>query len=494
MQRTRRNATAALLGALVVVALAPSPKQRPVGPPAPVPVRVAAGHAAGPHIEVSALRPQPDSNAAPHIRPGGYAHRVYLAKLTNEGAFAATDDQLSAAVDQVLERWLVEADGGIASFQRRGGVHAFATDTDCQDGTKMWREAAAVWPNVDFDRNGNHLVVLTPPGCDFGIGTVGKSLASGGEVEVRYDPHYFTQDLMHELGHNFGLQHADARVCAPACRLVHYADHYSFMGASIYGGYTPPALESIVRSQLGIAQTCELPAVQLVSGQPALTATYDVFARTSDTGTRGLRVRDPATGQRYWIDWRSHAGRDALAPYAVASHTALPGTTGTYAAGIVIERRVRPGGDTEVLSYPHGRGVAFAWQPGQQYTTPDGSMAVLVDSIGAHSAHVTVTLTDAHVDGSAQLKTQRGSVLVRGHVRAGETVTAVPQDWTQRSCFRYRWFAGGTPIRGARASTFSVPAALTGAWLSVRVTGQRPGYAPLRAKSEPRLIRNPVTG
>jgi hypothetical protein len=358
----------------------------------------------------------------------------------------------------------------------------------------MWREAEAVWPRVDFSASGNHLVVLAPPGCDFGIGTVGTSLASGGEVEVRYDPHYFTQDLMHELGHNFGLQHADGQVCAPKCKLVRYADHYSFMGASIYGGYAPPTLESIARSQLGIAQPCELPAVQLVEGQSTLTATYDVFARSSDSGTRGLRVRDPATDQRYWVEWRSHNGRDAQTPYAQAARTVLPGTSATYESGIVIERRVRPGGDTEVLSYPRGAGVTFARQAGQQYTTVDGSMTVLVDAIGAHSAHVTVSLADPHADGSAQLRTQHGTVAVRGPVRAGATVTAVPHDWTHRSCFRYRWYAGGAPIRGARAATFTVPESLQGAWLSVRLIGQRPGYAPLRARSEPRQIRAAVTG
>jgi hypothetical protein len=356
----------------------------------------------------------------------------------------------------------------------------------------MWDEAAAVWPNVRFHAPGNHLVVLAPPGCDFGIGTVGKSLASGGEVEVRYDPHYFAQDLMHELGHNFSLRHADAQVCDPGCRLSSYGDHYSFMGASMYGGYAPPALESIVRAQLGIAQQCELPAVQLAGGQHTLTATYDLFARATDAGTRGLRVRDPVSGARYWVEWRNDAGRDAQASYGSGSHTTIAGQTATYDSGIVIDQRAADG-DTYAISYSDGAGLTFARQPGQDYTSADDGLTVRVDAIGPHTARVRVTLTNPDAASSRVLPAQRGEVAVHGAVRVGDTVTAAPQaGWTQRACFRYRWFAGGTPIPGARASTFTIPASLRDAWLSVRVVGQRPGYALRRARSEPQQIERAV--
>jgi hypothetical protein len=486
-----RRAGPALLAAVVAVALAPIP-----GPPrarvttvAPGHgVETAAAHAEGAHTVLPILRPQPDGSSPAHARRGGgFHHRVYLAEVTNKGDFEATDAEMTTAVDQVLHRWVVEADGAISSFHRVGRVHTFSTSTDCRDGTAMWAEAKTRWPNVDFRAPGNHLVVLAPPGCDFGIGTIGRSLASGGEVEVRYDPHYFAQDLMHELGHNFSLRHADAQVCDPKCKLSHYDDHYSFMGASMYGGFEPPALESIVRSQLGIAQQCELPPVQLTAGQQKMSAVYDLFARSADTGTRGLRVRDPSSGTRYWVEWRNHAGRDALTSYGANARSSVAGKAATYDTGIVIEQRAADG-DTYVLSYPEGAGLTFAQQAGQHYTSSDGALTVQVDAIGARTARVRVTLIDSGVTSSPALPAQRGAVTVHGAVRAGATVTAEPKDWTRDSCFRYRWYAGGTPIPGARGSTFTVPDSLRGAWLSVRVVGQRPGYAPRRARSEPRQI------
>ena len=116
------------------------------------------------------------------------------------------------------------------------------------------------------------------------------------------------------------------RRCATrGARLSRYDDHYSFMGASMYGGFAPPALESIVRAQLGIAQQCELPPVRLAAGQQELTATYDLFARSAATGTRGLRVRDPVNGERYWVEWRNHAGLDAQTAYGARSPARVEG-------------------------------------------------------------------------------------------------------------------------------------------------------------------------
>jgi hypothetical protein len=476
--------------------LAPVPATRSTRPRTGSSLRdlpTAAGRPELAHVDGVTLRPpQPDQLPTPAARRRGFHHRVYLAKVTNKGDFGASDAQLTGAVDQVLHRWVVEADGAISSLRRVGSVHNFSTSTNCLDGTAMWDEAEAAWPTIDFRAPGNHLVVLAPPGCDFGIGTIGRSLASGGEVEVRYDPHYFAQDLMHELGHNFSLRHADARICDPHCSLIHYGDRYSFMGASIYG-YTPPALESIVRSQLGIAQSCELPPVRLANGQRTLTATYDLFPRTSATGTRGLRVLDPLTGRRYWVDWRSDTARDAQAAYGPNSSLGVGASTLRYDAGIVLESRAADG-DTYVVSYPDGDGVAFAQQGGQRYTTPDQGMTVQVDAIGIHTARVTVQLNDPGLPQSRQLRVQHGGVVIRGPIRAGATVTAAPRrGWAASTCYRYRWYAGGVPIPGARSRTFTVPRSLPGAWLSVRIVGQRPGYAVRPVRSEPQLIRQAVT-
>ena len=69
-----------------------------------------------------------------------------------------------------------------------------------------------------------------------------------------------------------------------------------------------------------------------------------------------------------------------------------------------------------------------------------------------------------------------GDPSVQGTPRVGVALRALPGGWSPEPTLGYQWLAGGTPIAGATASTFTPTAAQAGKTLTVRVTARRPGY------------------
>lgn len=62
------------------------------------------------------------------------------------------------------------------------------------------------------------------------------------------------------------------------------------------------------------------------------------------------------------------------------------------------------------------------------------------------------------------------------HATVGEVLSAGHGNWAGSSDFSYQWFAGTRPIPGAVTTAFTVPAALVGRKLSVRVTAHADPY------------------
>ena len=76
-----------------------------------------------------------------------------------------------------------------------------------------------------------------------------------------------------------------------------------------------------------------------------------------------------------------------------------------------------------------------------------------------------------------------GTPSITGTAKVGETVTAAPGEWTTGTAFTFQWLADGQPIEGATSATLSIPSALAGHALSVRVDGALDGYVPASATS-----------
>ena len=83
---------------------------------------------------------------------------------------------------------------------------------------------------------------------------------------------------------------------------------------------------------------------------------------------------------------------------------------------------------------------------------------------------------------------------ITGTPGIGHTLTAVPGTWGPGSpTLSYQWLAGGTPIAGATATTFTVTAAQLDATITVSVTGSEPGFAAVTRTSTPTAAIPPLT-
>lgn len=328
------------------------------------------------------------------------AHRAYVAKVSNKGGFLSNDATILATVDAALARWREESNGAITSFTRVE-VKPFATTTDCSSGSAMYNEAARdLFPGISTgSTSGNHVMVISPQGCAGGVGTVQAGIASGGRLNARWNPDSTLHTLMHELGHNFSLDHANAcyEPLGPGCVVQEYANTYAIMGYTLSNSpaYTPAALDSFERARLGIADEGEIAPVTLPAGRRTISGVYDLRARGTTTGLRGLRVTDPITGTVHSVDWRSGGARDALSGYA------LDPVKDNY--GVTVQRIAADGESAAVLGHANpdpGRHPLFGLTAGRTFR--DAGTTITVASTGDRAdpdatARVGITLTDPTV-------------------------------------------------------------------------------------------------
>ncbi|WPR66058.1 hypothetical protein SLW73_06980 [Glutamicibacter protophormiae] len=66
---------------------------------------------------------------------------------------------------------------------------------------------------------------------------------------------------------------------------------------------------------------------------------------------------------------------------------------------------------------------------------------------------------------------------VQGTPKVGANVSVSTGNWSKGTKFSHQWYAGGKPVKGATASTYSVKPADLGKQLSVKVTGSQLGYS-----------------
>ena len=400
------------------------------------------------------------------------AHRAYVAKLTDQGSVDGTAAEIGAKVDDMLGYWQRESDGAITTFSRVGTIKPLDSaanvpaDQGCGIKTPnaLWNQAVSLFPGVSFSTPGNHLIVLLGDECGnsgpVGQAQVGTSIANGGMSMLTVDD-TFKQVGVHELGHNFGLEHANLDTC-PSSAVCEYYDLYSPMSLAVSGGdFQPPALGTLVRSQLKLADS--VTTVALPTSSARIIAPVSLSPRSGTSGTRGLRVTDPATGIAYSVDLRNRTGRDSGTFYG--SPFVIAGTP-DYPTGVVIERSATSAaGDeprrTYLMTHQVGQDTVGAYEPGEVFQPrPHFTIAV-----GAFTG--TGTLMKAAVTVTIERPA------ITGTVKVGNTVTAQPATWPVGTLHTYQWKLSHEPIAGATSQTY-IPR-ISGRTLTVTVTSTPPG-------------------
>ena len=190
--------------------------------------------------------------------------------------------------------------------------------------------------------------------------------------------------LVHELGHNLGLDHANSLICTKSARRVpqagkcyteEYGDMWDAMGISSQQ-YSVPVLR-----RLGWA------------GRIASAAKSDTWtlrdAAHSGSGIQAIRV--PSGGSTYWLEYRTDPHAMTKSPGAFAV-TGVPGLqirldTGGRSLRIL---DAAPGNPDANLTYPDPDLVSPALPEGSSFTTPQKVRITLVSQTDT-SATVRIT-------------------------------------------------------------------------------------------------------
>ncbi|UOQ90942.1 carboxypeptidase regulatory-like domain-containing protein [Agromyces endophyticus] len=199
-------------------------------------------------------------------------------------------------------------------------------------------------------------------------------------------------------------------------------------------------------------------------------ATASTLALTSAHAGKTITVRVTGSKPAYTTVSKSSAATSKvfLASTPTISGTAAVGSTltakpGTWATGTTLKYQWYASGST--ISGATGSTFKPASsQAGKQIT---------VRVTGSLSGYTTTARTST----ATPKVITAGAPTISGTAATGSTLTAKPGTWTTGTRFTYQWYANGTTISGATASTFKPTSTQAGKTITVRVTGSQTGYA-----------------
>ena len=264
----------------------------------------------GPAREVLAAELIEAAPAATAAAGEAVTNEVTVVMVVPPGGVAEPGRTLQQVVDAVngpVSDYWWEQSGGTVRVRAAASAFDWAPGTvSCANASALLNEAAtrARWTAGP----GKHLLVYLPrnsAGCSYGLAQIGASTRTGGKL---YVTGVATSVMAHELGHNFGLGHANARQCdagpeTGSCQDVGYRDYYDVMGVS---GPWVGSLSAPQAARLGV-----LPAgqQQTVTWNGAA-ASYTLSPMSGSTGIRALRLVGPS-GVDYWLEYRLATGQDS---------------------------------------------------------------------------------------------------------------------------------------------------------------------------------------
>jgi len=358
--------------------------------------------------------------------------------------------------------------------------------------------------------------VVLPASCwgtqSWGLGTIGDA-ASGGWIIVVGRSTGYLSTLIHEFGHNLGLDHANTldHGCSTGkvyvqnldCELSEYWDLYSPMALDVTGesadAFAVPFIDAAHRAYLG-----GFAAGQLKT-QSAGTSTYSLTAAEENSGTTAVKVVSPADGSTYFVEYRAGRAGDSSAVYTWvtrdpdtgewATGCAEPGPRCTrgvsYGSGVRVSRLVTEDSDSgwagSSIAYPVATDTSYrafrqhALGTGERWVSEDRTIQVDVRTVAGSTATVEVTRRAAAF--------QKGKPTIAGKATLGTTLVAKNGTWLPApGSFAYQWYRGSKPIAGATGSKYTIRTEDIGARIKLRVTAKRTGFPATSNFSEPTAV------
>lgn len=206
-----------------------------------------------------------------------------------------------------------------------------------------------------------------------------------------------------------------------------------------------------------------------------LTATDEgtrISARVTGRNTKGL---GPTGGTRATFT----SAQTATITPGTFSSAPKPTVRGTAKVGSKLTAIPGTWKPTATLSYRWYRGsipISRATKVTYTVTSADLGKTLTVKVTAKKAGYVATTISSTKtakvVAGTLTAPTPK----ISGTAKVGKKLTAKPGTWTAGTKLTYQWYAGGTKISGATASTYTVKSAQKGKWIKVKVTGKKTGY------------------
>jgi M6 family metalloprotease-like protein len=339
---------------------------------------------------------------------------VLLVNYLDDTSEPVTVAQLQTAVFSQTDAFFRENSYGHTFLT--GQVHGWFTLPITKGSVDPFREAeiaeqAATAAGIDVTQFSRIVLYQTSGagsavGGFAGLGTVGGnpsySWLTGAPVVAL---------IAHELGHNFGLMHANRFECgtgiavSATCPVVEYGDPYDTMGQSFtIGGFPSPHFNAFHKDQLGWLDNGVSPAITAVTASGSYT--MGTMSMPDDGTAKALRIvrsNDAATGEStfLYVEHRTRTGFDAtLQNGRNAAGQVVPLL---FEDGVLIHigqalnrdsSRLIDTSPTDGSTQTAGADmIDVAVHVGQTFTDPQTGIQIGVTAASADRATVTVTLS-----------------------------------------------------------------------------------------------------